>query len=153
MNIKLLRDNIVGRLRQFKLTRKLIAPIYHLFHKDKPDLVINELRKNFCEKGLRVLDYFDKMMTENGYSYSLAFGTLLGAVREKGFIKHDADIDVFMWIEDYNQCFVDCLLKHGFMFSHTFSVENDKLGKEDTIMFDGVQIDIFYIKQFRFSYR
>ena len=145
MNLKLLRDNIVGRLRQFTLTRKMIAPIYHLLHKNKPDLVLNELCENFRKKGLIVLDYFDKMMTENGYKYSLAFGTLLGAVREKGFIKHDEDIDIFMWIEDYNESFVNCLLQHGFKFYHTFSVDNDKLGKEDTIVYDGVQIDIFYI--------
>lgn len=145
MNLKLLRDNIVGRLRQFTLTRKLIAPIYHLFHKDKPDVVITELRKNFLEKGLNVLETFDKMMSENGFKYSLAFGTMLGAVREKGFIKHDADIDVFMWIEDYNEKFAECLQKNGFSIYHTFSVDNDKLGKEDTIMLDGVQIDIFYI--------
>lgn len=145
MNFKLLRDNIAGRLRQIKIIRKLCSPIYHFFHREVPNLEVDDFRANFLQKGLKVLDYFDKMMYENGYKYSLAFGTLLGAVREKGFIKHDEDIDIFMWIEDYNESFVNCLLQHGFKFYHTFSVDNDKLGKEDTIVYDGVQIDIFYI--------
>ena len=145
MNLHYHIENLLGKVRQNDTARKLFGPLYRMVHKDTVKPLVDELRSNFQEKGLDVLNTFDKVMTENGYKYSLAFGTMLGAVREKGFIKHDADIDVFMWIDDYSPAFVDCLLKNGFTFAHTFSVDNDKLGKEDTIMFDNVQIDIFYI--------
>lgn len=145
MKLKFFIEDILGIVRQNDIIRKLFGPIYHKIHNDSAKAFVDVLKTNFQQRGLRALETFDRAMSENGYKYSLAFGTMLGAVREKGFIKHDADIDVFMWIEDYSPAFIECLGKYGFSLMHTFSVDNDKSGKEDTIMFDKVQIDIFYI--------
>lgn len=52
---------------------------------------------------LDVLIKFDKICRENELKYSLAYGTLIGAVRHNGFIPWDDDIDVVMPIDDYKK--------------------------------------------------
>lgn len=45
---------------------------------------------------LKILSYIDSVLTENDLHYSLAYGTVLGAVRENGFIPWDRDADVYI---------------------------------------------------------
>jgi len=51
---------------------------------------------------LRLLKIFDHICNKYKIDYSLAFGTLIGAIRHKGFIPWDDDIDVIMTLENYN---------------------------------------------------
>lgn len=59
--------------------------------------------QELCEKQLEMMDKFHEFCIHNNLTYYLAFGTLLGAVRHKGFIPWDDDIDICMIREDYNK--------------------------------------------------
>lgn len=50
-----------------------------------------------------LLSIFDKMCKKYNLVYWLDYGTLLGAVRHKGFVPWDDDMDVAMLREDYNR--------------------------------------------------
>lgn len=50
-----------------------------------------------------LLSYFAKVCDENGIRYWLDYGTLLGAVRHKGFIPWDDDLDVSVMRSDYER--------------------------------------------------
>jgi len=48
---------------------------------------------------------FKSVMDKHNIHYGLWFGTLLGAIREKDFIKHDEDTDIFVLDEDREKVF------------------------------------------------
>lgn len=55
------------------------------------------------QEELRLLLWFDAFCKENKLRYSLQAGTLIGAVRHKGFIPWDDDVDVSMPRPDYDR--------------------------------------------------
>ena len=55
------------------------------------------------QEELRLLLAFDSLCKQQGLRYSLQAGTLLGAVRHRGFIPWDDDVDVSMPRPDYER--------------------------------------------------
>ena len=57
----------------------------------------------FKELQLKLLDYVDKICDEYALKYYMSGGTLLGAVRHKGFIPWDDDIDIVLPMPDFKK--------------------------------------------------
>lgn len=74
---------------------------------DKENLITPEQKKSVL---LEILQTVDVFCTENDVKYSLAYGTLLGAVRHNGFIPWDDDIDIIMLRDEYDR-FVQLFLQ------------------------------------------
>ncbi len=68
---------------------------------------------------------FDRVCRDNNIGYSLAWGTLLGAVRHHGFIPWDDDIDVIVTRENYNK--IKAIMNDQLNSNHRFiCIENEK---------------------------
>lgn len=131
--------------------------------KDEEDLSVynpmgSELRKAQL-KMLDILNVVSKICDNNNIPYWLSFGTLLGAVRHKGFIPWDDDLDIEVEQKDFKKL-MKCLelelpetMKLQFegndpFYFHKFakvrdlkSVVSEKLTED--FKYKGVFIDIF----------
>lgn len=115
---------------------------------------------------LDILIEFDRICKKNNIKYQLFAGTLLGAIRHKGFIPWDDDIDVCMLREDYDKFLTVCNkdMKNEY-FLQTYNSDPNyimqfaKLRKNNTIFLErvtancdihhGVYIDIFPLDDVR----
>lgn len=57
----------------------------------------------YKERIVEILFSIDQICREHGLTYMIFYGTLLGAVRHKGLIPWDDDIDIVMTRKDYNK--------------------------------------------------
>ncbi len=62
-----------------------------------------EERKKVQDYEIVILEQFDKLCKAHNLKYTVAAGTMIGAVRHKGFIPWDDDIDVYMLRKDFNK--------------------------------------------------
>ena len=88
-----------------------------------------------CE--LRILDELDRLAKKHNLRYFLTAGTLLGAVRHKGFIPWDDDIDVVMTTKDYKKLkkIAKTELSEGFFF------QDDSTEKNYPFFFGKIRMD------------
>lgn len=63
----------------------------------------SDIQHRLWDVELEILDFFHSICIDHNLKYSLAYGTLLGAIRHEGFIPWDDDIDVMMPRDDYNR--------------------------------------------------
>ena len=67
------------------------------------DFKVTTKLKKIWAVSLDTLIVFDSICKKHNLKYFLAYGSLLGAIRHKGFIPWDDDFDVFMLRRDYDK--------------------------------------------------
>jgi len=118
------------------------------------------LTKNeYREIQLNILTSVANICKENNLSYFLAYGTLLGAVRHKGYIPWDDDIDIFLPRSHYNKLIKSLkqqssykwlsvldIDKKGYYYPFAKVIDNRTRAKMKNNITDyGIWIDIFPI--------
>lgn len=118
--------------------------------------------KKLKELELMILSEFDRVCRKYHIHYSLAYGTLIGAIRHKGFIPWDDDVDVMLTRSEYERLnsIIDNELREEFVYvdsnrNDNYGLSFGKLMLKDTIMREvqlentripcGVFVDVFVI--------
>lgn len=99
----------------------------------KEDFFVTGEMKRVWAAQMEVLMAIDKVCKKNGIQYYADSGTLLGAVRHKGYIPWDDDFDISMKREDYNK-FMHCALRELLPFSYVLGHPSLNNGWEQPFM-------------------
>ena len=96
---------------------------FSVLHKNREDYrKLDESEIKAIELG--VMDYIHNLCQKKNINYSLAYGTLLGAVRHKGFIPWDDDVDIALKREEYDKLY-QAILQDDDAIYKVVSFEND----------------------------
>lgn len=103
-----------------------------------PDAVL------FKSKALEVLSIAIKSLNRLGVRYWLSSGTCLGWFRQCDIIPHSKDVDIGIWIKDYNPLLISEFKKSGLLLKHKFGRIEDSFELSFRTVEDYVKLDIFF---------
>lgn len=128
---KILKSNSLGRIIYPTLNK-----VYRLYS-------VPKRRRRLQREGYNVLKTLFLLSEENSLGLFPVYGTLLGFMRDNGFIKWDDDIDLGFVDDDgkLQSKIIKTLLKHGFEF-YSGQKYHDKLA-EFTLKYKNITIDFF----------
>lgn len=100
---------------------------------------------------VEILKYVDEFCVKNQLRYSIAYGTVLGAVRHGGFIPWDDDLDICMPREDYEKFISlwknnDKYILQNHNTNPDFSQSFTKIRKKNTAFVQKTDIGLDYHK-------
>lgn len=104
--------------------------------------------KELKSKLVEILAFFDKVCTKNKIKYSLIGGSLIGAIRHKGIIPWDDDIDVIMTPKELKKLKIALEKENSSKYKLLIPNENEyyypfsKLVSTDTVVDEFQQKDI-----------
>ena len=110
-----------------KSERKQIAQYYQSFENASLIPPAEGNLRVIQKANVKILEMFDSICRESNLSYWIDFGTLLGAIRHKGFIPWDDDIDLGMPRQDYEKLIE--LYANGFPQNPDLKLEFENNGK------------------------
>lgn len=122
--------------------------------------------KRVHDRLLTMADCAVALFEREGIRYSIAYGTLLGAVRHKGFVPWDDDLDLYVFDEDYDRA-LELLRRElpGDMIVHdrmtdpiywkawscirdlTTDVNHSLHDADNAFRYQGLTIDLFRLKK------
>ena len=108
-----------------RIVKKGVVTPEFLKEEVRSDFKVTSERKKIWAVLLDLLLEFDKVCKKHGLKYFLVYGTLLGAVRHKGFIPWDDDVDVGMFRADYEK-----LLKLAHEFKWPYFLQTNETDLE-----------------------
>jgi len=114
-----------------------IRGVWYRYHDDIP-------RRRLRKHGPFAINEVNRVLSQARIPYWVDFGSMIGMMRDHGFVKHDDDIDFSLLASSVSayELYSHLLSCRGFRFSHAFEFR----GKitEMTFLYKGIEVDFFF---------
>ena len=134
------------KIRMWLKRNKLIYSIYEASRKDIRKKAFEEKKAALQNIGFQVADKIESILSKTEFNYFIAFGSLLGLIREGKFLGHDIDIDYAVIIDEkfsWDQL-EKLLIENEFEKIRQFSLNGEI--REQSYKYNGLPIDFFGCK-------
>lgn len=136
-------DAVKERVKKTLKNSRFGGVVYEPLHRLWRLYSVPRRRRNLHKNGYRLLEEIDALMIRHGIPYYCEAGTLLGLIRDKGFIRHDDDIDLGVLPETVKPAeILKVLLSADFKW--VAGHEYDGRFIEFTVEKYGIPVDVFF---------
>ena len=138
---KVLKNSTLGRI------------IYEPLHKLYRLYSVPHRRRVLREKGVDVLEHLADVFSRRGISAYATYGTLLGFIRDSGFIPTDDDVDVGILPGEWTPSKLLPVLLNGEGFDFVFAFSYEGRVSEFKLSYLGVSVDFFFYEDMGDSFK
>lgn len=134
-------------IKTLKLKLRRFKSLQRLYSRVKVAMIERQNRANLHKHGYKLLEEITNALSRSNLNVFCAFGTLLGFIRDNGFIESDDDIDMGI-IKDgtFSWCALEnCLSSIGMKKTRQFELDGEIT--EQTYTKYGVGVDFFLYRE------
>ena len=131
-------------MRELVVKLATFLGLYNWLMKIDNRLETKRQNRAFIKYGIEALREAVAATDECGGKLFMAFGSLLGAYREKGFIPFDYDLDMGLLAEERKEQLIDAMRRHGFTLLRQYYIKATGRICLDKYDYKGVHVDVHY---------
>lgn len=148
VNYSIYRESLLLRIKRgaqrFLKSNAIGKTFYPMFQKMWRAYAIPRRQKRLQKFGPEMLERMHRLMQSHNVPYYCDYGTLIGFVRDNGFIKHDDDIDISIQPDTVKPSDVlKIFMGAGYGYIHGFDYEG-RLMEFSVMDACGLSIDVFF---------
>jgi hypothetical protein len=131
------------KIRMWLKHNKIIYGLYELSQKNERKKLYEQKKLALQEEGMSVAKKIEEVLGQTEFTYYIAFGSLLGLIREGKFLGHDIDIDYAVILDEKFswEKLEEKLTAAGFEKIREYSFQGRT--REQSYKINGLPIDFF----------
>lgn len=148
LNIDFLKMIFIENIKRNTIDNQSFKSFFQLLVNQQSEIDHLKIRRHYFPlKAKEVLLKAKEVLEVASIPYWIDYGTLLGAVREKGFIANDLDIDIGILTDNFSLNIENKLKEQGFSKLAEYKLKGSPIVIQQTYLLHNVHIDLYFYQK------